>query len=770
MSIINSGLYYINEDLELVRDPVPEFISKLRIRYIYEVNNDTSVFFTEDQGLYLKAGDVIKELNASGNLLLKSYQINRVIVVNDSLLAVGTIKQGLFIIDHAGNIKSHIDKSNGLQNNSILALMIDQNGNLWLGLDKGIDYAEITSPVSIIEDKTGKLGSVSCSVLRNGKLYLGTNHGLFYADWDRLVALENTEFNTVPIRAGHAISLDIIDGKLYCGFNLGTYIIEENSIIRLSDIGGGSLMRHPFLENVAYQGIYTGIGLYKRNGSDNWAFAKVLLTNDYTKYIQIDQEGNLWSSSYFKGVQMHQLNNSGDSIINTISFGKEDGFISDYYINVFKLGNRIIFSNGGIFFTYDYLARKIVPFDWLNNQLGDFKDSHILYNAGNSEYWFINRSSLGLFHYVYDSLVLKYEIKYNNIHYSAMEYTENVSRINEQNYIIGLDEGFAILDYRRVMGSTLNLQVKSPRINRIQFLSQSGVPQKVPLSSTYNPHIPFKNRNCLVNFSVPGTTQVLFIFYYRFSHLESWTSLGNTCVLRYNNLSSGSHLLEIKAVEGVTGKYSIVTYPFTISSPFYFHWIAFIVYFIFLSALGLLALKILRKQMERHKWEFSEKTRIENEKKIAEMNQEYLKMELRNKSKELVNYTILLDKRNELLGRLKSIINKDFDDTKAPPKQLNLKLLDFIDKNISNRNEWQIFKSHFDAANSEFLDKLKNAHNSLTPSDLRFCAFLRMNLTSKEISSLLSISLRSVEVKRYRLRKKLNLKHDKNLIEYLMNA
>ena len=43
-----------------------------------------------------------------------------------------------------------------------------------------------------------------------------------------------------------------------------------------------------------------------------------------------------------------------------------------------------------------------------------------------------------------------------------------------------------------------------------------------------------------------------------------------------------------------------------------------------------------------------------------------------------------------------------------------------------------------------------------------------MNLTSKEISALLNISLRSIEVKRYRLRKKLNLEHDQNLIEYLM--
>ena len=56
----------------------------------------------------------------------------------------------------------------------------------------------------------------------------------------------------------------------------------------------------------------------------------------------------------------------------------------------------------------------------------------------------------------------------------------------------------------------------------------------------------------------------------------------------------------------------------------------------------------------------------------------------------------------------------------------------------------------------------------VTPNDLRFCAYLRLNLSSKEMAPLLNISTKSVETKRYRLRKKLGLEHDSGLVNYIL--
>jgi DNA-binding CsgD family transcriptional regulator len=69
----------------------------------------------------------------------------------------------------------------------------------------------------------------------------------------------------------------------------------------------------------------------------------------------------------------------------------------------------------------------------------------------------------------------------------------------------------------------------------------------------------------------------------------------------------------------------------------------------------------------------------------------------------------------------------------------------------------------------DFLTVLKSKFPTLKPHELQLCAYLRMNLSSKEIAPLMSISVRGVEIGRYRLRKKLNLSTEENLVQYLLD-
>ena len=74
-----------------------------------------------------------------------------------------------------------------------------------------------------------------------------------------------------------------------------------------------------------------------------------------------------------------------------------------------------------------------------------------------------------------------------------------------------------------------------------------------------------------------------------------------------------------------------------------------------------------------------------------------------------------------------------------------------------NNNNWEIFAKHFDEVSNDFLKKMKLKFPTLTNNDLKICAYLQLNLSSKEISQLMNISVRGVEINRYRLRKKLNI-------------
>src|SRR5690606_24299297 len=102
------------------------------------------------------------------------------------------------------------------------------------------------------------------------------------------------------------------------------------------------------------------------------------------------------------------------------------------------------------------------------------------------------------------------------------------------------------------------------------------------------------------------------------------------------------------------------------------------------------------------------------------------------------------------------------------PKKYANQLLSLIDKGLQDEREWEVFEQLYDQAHGDFFKRLKDDYPQLTPSDLRLCAYLRMNLASKEIAPLLSISVRGVEERRYRLRKRLDLSADVNLTEMIM--
>src|SRR3546814_14456190 len=128
----------------------------------------------------------------------------------------GTIQNGVIIIDEHGRIMRHFSRENGLRNNTVLSLCEDQQQNLWLGLDNGIDYITLDQHFSYYQDGPGLLGSVYDAALFDGQLYLGTNHGIFRRD---TAAAYNRPFEFVPGSHGHAWSLDVLGKTLLCGHN-----------------------------------------------------------------------------------------------------------------------------------------------------------------------------------------------------------------------------------------------------------------------------------------------------------------------------------------------------------------------------------------------------------------------------------------------------------------------------------------------------------------------------------------------------------------------
>jgi len=95
------------------------------------------------------------------------------------------------------------------------------------------------------------------------------------------------------------------------------------------------------------------------------------------------------------------------------------------------------------------------------------------------------------------------------------------------------------------------------------------------------------------------------------------------------------------------------------------------------------------------------------------------------------------------------------------------RIIKIINEQLEINDDWERFSLYFDKANNDFLKILKENFPLLTPTDLKLCAYLRLNLSTKAIADLLNLSIRGVESSRYRLRKKLDLSNDITLSDFL---
>lgn len=153
---------------------------------------------------------------------------------------------------------------------------------------------------------------------------------------------------------------------------------------------------------------------------------------------------------------------------------------------------------------------------------------------------------------------------------------------------------------------------------------------------------------------------------------------------------------------------------------------------------------------------------LENQKKLIRLKNEQLNKDIESKNTELALATMTKYKHNEFLNDLKKEIELFKNVT------LTRKLVKTINNKLNSNDDWEYFEKAFDTADQAFFYKLKKAHQGLTKNDLKLCAYLRLNLASKEIAPLLNISLHSVEVKRHRLRKKMNLDRKEGIVEYIL--
>lgn len=751
------GLFKIDQGTDvLVSDN--ELFKKDIIVNIFQTDDGLEVIM-QNEGFYL--------LKDSDIYFLKSFETsNSKPSIYSAIKSVsyeyilGSVGSGLFDISNELKLNYQIDQTKGLGNNTVLKVFEDKDQNIWLGYDNGIGCININSPLRIFRDIRGDLGSVYTSAIYDNKLFLGTNQGLFFKE------LSTDElFTFVEGSQGQVWSLLNYDNTLFIGHNIGTFIFDKNRLQKISNVVGSWIIKSiPNNPEVLVQGNYDGIYLLHKV-DDKWTLRNKLNGfNISSRFLEIYGNQIFVNHEYkglFKITVDDALLDAIDISVDSLKKGTNSGLVT--------FNSQVLFANKDGVFKFNKKSKDFKIDSLLSSFYGidDYLSGRLITTNSNEKLWNFNSNSVNYF----SAGTINNELSLNKIPLpqslrNSVSNYENVLSISDNEYLIGTHFGYVVVDLEK-----LDIAPEAIRINKLAAYSLSKeYTQEFSLSE--NVEIPYDLRNVEISFSVPEFESYLTKeFQYRLlGYYDEWSDWTTTSTKYFENLEYGAYTFEVRAKEGESIQSDVKRYSFKISRPWYLSSYMIIVYSLGGFLLSLLVHKVYttyyRRQHEKliikAKTELEMKE-LENKQQLMKFNNDKLRQDIESKSRELATSTMNLIKKNEFLSTVKNELHKI--DDKSQLKNI----IRIIDNNLNSTDDWKLFEEAFNNADKGFLQKVKDKHQGLTPNDLRLCAYLRLNLASKEIAPLLNISPRSVEVKRYRLRKKMNLPHETSLANYIIN-
>lgn len=753
--------------------------------------NNELMICTLNKGIFTYNGINLKEWAAPVNTVFKKNQIFSATQIQDNYIAVGTIQDGVFLIDMNGSIIQHINRQKGLQNNTILRVFTDVSGNLWLGLDNGIDYLNVNSPITFLQESDG-IGAGYTILNHQGKMYMGTNQGLFVKNWNS--ERQDSDFQLIKGTNGQVWHLGLHDGILLCGHNKGTFIIEGNKATQISKIPGAwkfhTLKRFP---NSLIGGTYSGLTLYKKENG-KWVYSgNIRGFNESFRVFEEDENGDLWMSHGFKGIYKLKIGQTLDSIPSYRFYTSADGLPTNYNLNVFKIKGKIVITSNSGFYEYNQENDRFESSTYFNQMLSPLKDVSYLHEdiRGNIWYvaWDLSRNKAGVFRLQEDMSYRHISAPFGLLTGRFISGFEHVYAYSDDHIFFGTEDGFA--HYSPVSNFRHN-QEFSAYINRAtaSYLDSSfffGHNQTEAINTEYQDYIfPYKDNTFRFSFTTPAYDNQGNIEYsFRLTgYNNKWSEWSNTTSTEYANVPPGDYVFNVKARDQLGIESSVDSLKFTIQPPWYKSLYAYMVYFLLFIGLIFLIIWIVLKRIEiskrkerlkhlrsyRQKEQDYKRQALVAEKKIINLKNEKLKIEMIHRDKELANQTMDLIRKNKFLVKIKEELEKlkkSSSDEALRDKVSSL--ITKIDKDIDHKKQWEIFETAFDEVHEDFLSRLKEKYPDLTPKELRLCAYLRMNISTKEIAPLMNISTRGVEICRYRVRKKLNIDRDQNLTRLIID-
>lgn len=734
---------------------------------------------TIKNGIYSLVSGKIQPWKTLNDAFLRDNRIFCATLLPDNNMALGTSFNGLVTLDKQRRIFHHVNKKNGLGNNTVLSLFATPAGSIWLGLDNGAAFADLNSAFSAIFPDGELQGTGYTAEIFNGNIFFGTNTGLFSTTWKPYYQPEEkAAFKRVTGADGQVWNLNLLDNQLLMGHHEGAFSIEGTNADKLTSTRG--IWRFiPLSPELALAGHYNGLAIFRKSGN-RWSFDKLLTGfTESSRMLAKDADGTIWMAHPYRGIYRLTVN-PVQGTCTAEHFGQKQGLPSDLGNHLFKLGEKVLFTGTKGVFEFDARQQRFVSNEKFSQLFGRDVRVKYLNQDQHGNIWYATEHETGVLLIRSDALEKKIRrVPIPELHQKLTEGFQFVLPADSSNVFIATSQGFIHFNPETYWSKDTVLQLVLSEVrlkipaDSILFGGYGNGLNQVKLSSTQN--------TLSFSFSAPDHPGGEFITYafYLEGIEKTWSDWTSKPDATFSHLRPGAYTFHVKARNQYGTESAPVSYSFTILPPWYASGLAYAFYFIIL--MGIMAGIVYRQQrkFDEEKLNLENQHRLESEQNelrvrrseeaVQQLQHEKLEAEVHHKTQELASVTMHLVQKNTILINIQEALRRLKSRTNTPELDKEIgRIIRMMEHDSRVDEDWEHFSQNFDRVHSDFLKRLAEKHDHLSPNDYRLCAYLRMNLSTKEIASLMNISVRGVEASRYRLRKRLNLETDTNLTDYLM--
>lgn len=749
-----------------------EKLKNIAIKGILPTKNPNELFIVLENGEVFKGNLKTNEVILWEDIFTDGHEDQVVSTVQkDNNYLIGTLGSKIKMLNSNGKLVESPEAFNQIQNPSVLDFLPVKNG-LWVMLYNGLDYINYdTNSYKFFESS-----KVYDLKLFNKKLYVATNKGVYVSDF-KAENPTKISFKLIEGLQGQAWTLNEYKGNLLLAHHKGLYHLKEGEAKRITTFGTWKILAIPNKENQLLACGYAGLFLIKKEGDEFKLVNKIDGFKESTRDIIASEEPNtFWVCHGYKGVFKIKINDNYNHVFSIDHYTDTNGFESPFNINVFKWEGEIVFTSNTGIYRYNNTNNTFKPYERLNSVFDRTKNTRKILQKKDTT-WAVQDNEISYF-INSDSIPTLKNRPFLKAKGQLNRGMESILPVPNNKVLIGTTDGVYLFDLKD--NSNVEEQTEITQVSMFQGQQK----QQIPLNKKGTNKLPNATDVIRIDFAAPNLISGSEIEYqYQLEGLNlGWSEWTETNFKEYSHLQPGKYNFNVRSrdLKGVKGK--IASFAFVVTPKWYqtaFFKILIILSLIVTLWIGYL---LIKKNLEKENLKIQaenlkakklleleiERLKLKHDKERVEEDKKILEKDVITKSKELANYTMQLVNKKDIVQELQSDLKELRQLVKT---QLSKDKISDIFRKLHQHKigeeYMEVFDVNFEKIHHQFFEKLKYINPKLSKKDQRLCAFIKMDLTNKEISPLLNISIRGVETLRYRLRKKLNLNTEENLHDFL---